>query len=127
LATRYAGSLPLFMPSDRLLIETDKAYLRRLYSNDTNGLTELKNYATTLYNATPDDVELTSATFEGGGGTGQISNNLRLRRMAVEELIAERDPLYVAPTVIPRRLIGATVRIGEGGSSGDIFIQGGGN
>jgi hypothetical protein len=115
------------MPSDRSLIETDKAYLRRTYGNDTNGLTELKTYATTLYNAAPDDVELTGATFEGGSGAGQISNNLRLRRIAIEELIVERDPLYVAPTVIPRRLIGVTVRIGEGGSSGDIFIQGGGN
>jgi hypothetical protein len=98
------------MPSDRSLIETDKAYLRRTYGNDTNGLTELKTYAATLYNAAPDDVELTGATFEGGSGAGQISNNLRLRRIAVEELIAERDPLYVAP---PRRAMGVVVRMGE--------------
>jgi hypothetical protein len=98
------------MPSDRQLIDTDKAVLRRKYANDSNGLAELKAYAGTLYEDSPSDVELTGTSREGVTGSGQISNNLRLRRMAVEELIAERDPDYVAP---PRfRSMGSVVRMG---------------
>jgi hypothetical protein len=115
------------MPADRQLIDTDKAVLRRKYTNDATGLAELKAYAGTLYEPCPSDVELTGTSREGVTGSGQISNNLRLRRMAVEELIAERDPAYVAPVLIPRRLIGTTVRLGSGGSIGDVFVQGGGN
>lgn len=161
------------MPSDRLLIETDKAALRRQYSTPpvlTNGgalvvgkyyqilawgsndnfqnvgaprlgsgdlpgkvfiaagttpavwangtrvllidVPALKTYATTLYDGTPSDVELTSATREGVAGSGQISNNLRIRRIAVEELIAELDPEFIAPAPLPRRPIGVTVRLG---------------
>jgi hypothetical protein len=100
------------MLSDRQLIETDKAVLRRAYANDPDGLALLKAYAATLYDAAPSDVELTSASREGVSGTGQISNNLRLRRIAVEELIAERDPDYIAPAPLPRRPMGVTVRLG---------------
>lgn len=100
------------MPSDRQLIETDKAVLRRSYANDGPGLAALKAYAATLYNSCPSDVELTGATREGVTGSGQISNNLRLRRIAVEELIAERDPDYVAPVAIPRRPLGIVGRLG---------------
>lgn len=101
------------MPSDRQLIETDKAYLRRTYANTADGLTALKAYAATLYNASPSDVELTSASQEGVSGTGQISNKQTIRRIAVEELIVERDPAYVAPAPLPRRDIGVTVRVGN--------------
>jgi hypothetical protein len=100
------------LPSDRQLIETDKAVLRRTYANDPPGLAALKAYAATLYNSSPSDVELTGATREGVTGSGQISNNLRLRRIAVEELIAERDPDYLAPAPLPRRSMGVTVRLG---------------
>lgn len=98
------------MPTDRQLIDTDKAVLRRTYANDTPGLALLKAYAQTLYESCPSDVEVTTASREGVTGGGQISNNLRLRRIAVEELIAERDPAYVPP--IPSRTIGSTVRLG---------------
>lgn len=85
------------MLSDRALIETDKSYLRRTYAPDAAGLLELKKYAIKLYDECPQDVEITTTTKEGVSGGGQISNNLRIRRIAVEELISERDPNYIAP------------------------------
>jgi hypothetical protein len=102
------------MPSDRQLIDTDKAELRRRYSDDAEGLARLKAYASCLYDEAPSDVELTTTSREGVTGSGQISNNLRLRRVAVEELIAERDPDYVQPAVVPRRSMGQVVRVGWG-------------
>jgi hypothetical protein len=100
------------MLSDRQLIETDKSVLRRTYANDDPGLALLKAYAATLYDAAPSDVELTGATREGVTGSFQISNKLSIRRVAVEELLAERDPDYVPPTPVPRQPYGVTVQVG---------------
>lgn len=103
------------MPSDRQLIEADKSILRRKYTDDAAGLIDLKAYADTLYEESPSDVELTGTSREGVTGSGQISNSLRLRRIAVEELIVERDPDYVPPApVIPSRPLGSVVRVGWG-------------
>jgi hypothetical protein len=113
------------MLSDRQLIETDKAYLRRAYANTDAGLIALKAYAVTLYQATPGETEITRTNVGGDAVEGQLTGKLSIRRTAVEEVIVERDPTYVAPVVIPRRLIGATVRLGQGGSIGDVFVQGG--
>lgn len=100
------------MPSDRQLIDADKAYLRRAYVDDAAGLLLLKAYAATLYDPSPSDTELTSASREGVTGSAVVSNNLRLRRIAVEELIAERDPGYVAPVAVPRGQLGIVGRLG---------------
>ena len=102
------------MPSDRQLIDADKAVLRGTYVDDAAGLALLRAYAQTLYTASPSDVELTGTSREDVTGSGQISNNLRLRRIAVEELIAERDPDYVAPVAIHRRSLGFIGRLGYG-------------
>lgn len=98
--------------SNRQLIETDKSYLRRLYPDTTDGLAALKAYAATLYTATPGEADITRTSVAGESVEGQITNKASLRRMAVEELIAERDPGYVAPMPIPWRTIGSTVRLG---------------
>lgn len=100
------------MLSDRQLIETDKSALRRQYRGLTGGLAALRAYAATLWNDSPSDVEITSTSVEGTSGSGTVSNGLRIRRIAVEELIAELDPEYIEPVVRPGRPWGVTVRLG---------------
>ena len=99
------------MPSDRYIIETDKAVLRRKYADTADGLSELKALAAALFSDDPNDVTLTNTAFEGGSASGTVTNQRQLRRIAVEELIAERDPDYVAPQ---GRTMGRTYRMGFG-------------
>jgi hypothetical protein len=97
------------MLSDRQIIDTDKAYLRRAYPATAQGLADLKAYATTLYSATPGETEITRTAIGGDSVEGQLTGKASIRRIAVEELIAERDPDYVAP--LPRRSMGQVVRL----------------
>lgn len=99
------------MPSDRQLIELDKAFLRREYPATTDGLAHLKALAKTFYESDPSNVELTGGAFEGGSGSGQLTSKRDIRRLAIEELIAERDPAYILPVVKPQRPIGITVQL----------------
>ena len=102
------------MPSERNIIEATKSYLRRKYRDDADGLIAIKALADALYSDDPADVELTNTAFEGGSVGGQISNKREIRRIALEELIAERDPDYVPPAPIPRREIAARGQLGFG-------------
>lgn len=72
----------------------------------------LKTYAAQILADATDRITLTSGNFEGGTGSGVVTFERVLVGIAVEELIAEFDPDYIAPAPIPRREIGATVRLG---------------
>lgn len=97
------------MLSDAAKIEIVKPHLRREYANDLEGL---KLKAKEIFGAATDTVTLTNGSFEGGSGSGEITFPKILLLGALNDLIAEIDPGYLAPTLIPRREIGITVRLG---------------
>jgi hypothetical protein len=61
--------------------------------------------------ATNPGVTLTQLGFEGGSGTGVLTFEKSLLGQAIEEMLAELDPDYVAPATVPRQEIGMTVRL----------------
>ena len=99
------------MPSDRTLIEADKSFLRRKYPATADGLAQLKALAEDFHDADPSNVEVTSTSFEGAQGGGQLTHRREIRRLALEELIAERDEDYTPP---PARARGYVIQFGGG-------------
>jgi hypothetical protein len=101
--------------SDRTKIDAAKAHLRREYSDNAEGLAALKQLARDAFSEATDTVTLTSTSFEGGAGSGQITFDKMILLVALNELIAERDSTYVAPTATPGtgRPLGVTVRLGH--------------
>jgi hypothetical protein len=75
-------------------------------------LTTLKADADAASSASTATITITSGSFEGGSGTGEITFDRILMSKALEELIEELDPNFVAPAVIARRPMGAVVRLG---------------
>jgi hypothetical protein len=86
--------VPLSELSSRQQIDYVKDYCRRLYQNDLAGL---KTLAQQIFESATDEVVLTTTSFEGGTSGGQVKFNKMLAGIAVEELISEIDPNYVAP------------------------------
>lgn len=84
----------------------------------TNGsrLTELKVVELRakfleLYNAAREPVTINSGSFEGGQGSGVVTNEPSIEVLAIEQLLQEMDPDYVHTTTFPRRPMGITVRL----------------
>ncbi len=96
------------MLSDRSIIETDKADLRLIYPDTTEGLAALKALALTFFNADPRDTLVTGSAFEGGSANSTRTDKRELRRQAIQELIQERDPDY-APA--PTRANGSAIQL----------------
>jgi hypothetical protein len=74
-------------------------------------LATLKADADSVFSAATATVTLKSVASEGGSQSGDITFEKFLLGQAYEELIAELDPDYVAPSPVPRRTIGTTVRL----------------
>jgi hypothetical protein len=75
-------------------------------------LTAMKADADKTFDAATTTVTLTNSNFEGGQQSGEITFDKVLLGQALEELIAEFDPNYVSPIAIPRKPLGAVVRLG---------------
>ena len=77
-------------------------------------LADLKTLAADTFASASDEVAINSVTYEGGSAGGQIKFEKALLGIALEELIAELDPDYVAPfpTAPIGKPWGATVRLG---------------
>lgn len=82
------------MLSERQQIDYVKSYLRRKYVND---VAALRTYADQVFQTATDEVVLTTTSFEGGSAGGQVKFNKMMVLGAIEELLAEIDPAYVAP------------------------------
>lgn len=72
---------------------------------------ELRVYSLAVFAEASDMIALTSASFEGGQGSGQLVFEKSLLGLAIEQLLAEFDPDYVATPPMPRRPSGITVRL----------------
>ena len=75
-------------------------------------LVTMKTDADIVFESATSTITLTSSAFEGGTGSGEITFPKDVLGQALEELIEELDPGFIAPTVIPRKEIGVTVRLG---------------
>ncbi len=75
-------------------IRTAKAYLRRKYSENVEGL---KALADTIAEGAFEAVTLTGNAYEGGSASGQITFAPMEYLAAVEELISELDPTAPQP------------------------------
>lgn len=88
------------------------AYLRRKYT--VANLADLKTLADDVFASATDEVAINTVTYEGGSAGGQIVFDKVILGQAIEQLIAEIDPDYVEPVILPSgRPWGATVRLGE--------------
>lgn len=72
---------------------------------------ELRAKADEVFTEASDTIAITSGTFEGGSGTGQLVFEKSLLGLAIEQLLAEFDPDYVSTSAIPRKSFGVTVRL----------------
>jgi hypothetical protein len=99
---------------DALLLRTADRHLRRKYTNPTTGAPDIPGLTTfadslaTDSKATP--LTLTSAAFEGGQGSGQVTMPREIWLAAAEELLS--DPRFNPAGIIPRtpRLIAPDFR-----------------
>jgi hypothetical protein len=73
-------------------------------------LDDLKALAESTFNSATDPVTITSGSFEGGQGQGQITFEKAILGVAIAELIDATDPGYRMPD-LPSREIGFTVRL----------------
>jgi hypothetical protein len=74
-------------------------------------LAELKALAETAFTGASKTVTITSSSFEGGQGSGEITFDRSILWLAVEQLIEETDPGFIMSNR-PTREIGFTVRVG---------------
>jgi hypothetical protein len=87
-------------------------YLRRALSGGAKTLDQLKALAdqcAAAILAGETKVTITESTFEGGSSNGQVEFEAALVGQALETIIAESDPDFVAP---PPRRIHTTVVLG---------------
>lgn len=82
------------MPTDAEKKDTCRRFLRREYAGK---LADLKNLARSVFADASEEVALTTASFEGGSGGGQIKFDKMTLLAAIEDVIAELDPSYVSP------------------------------
>lgn len=87
------------------------SYLRRKYT--VANLADLKVLADEVFASATDEVTINTVSYEGGSAGGQIKFDKVILGQAIEQLIAEIDPDYVAPPFVPTgRPWGATIRLG---------------
>lgn len=72
---------------------------------------ELRARADELYEAARDPVTITGSSFEGGQGSGVLTNDPSVEVLAIEQLLTEFDPDYISTPPMPRRASGITVRL----------------
>lgn len=85
------------MPSDAEQKDTCRRFLRREYAGK---LEDLRQLSRSVFEDASEEVALTTASFEGGSGGGQIKFNKMTLLTAIEDVIEEIDPSYVSP--LPR-------------------------
>lgn len=71
-----------------------KKYLRRTFAGN---LPALKRKADEFACSADQEVTITQQSFEGGGHSGQIVLPRLVALNAIEDLIAEQDPDFIAP------------------------------
>jgi hypothetical protein len=72
---------------------------------------ELRAYSEEVFAEASDTIVITSGSFEGGQGSGQLVFEKTLLGLAIEQLLAEMDPDYVHTQIFPRKSFGMTVRL----------------
>lgn len=72
---------------------------------------ELRAKFLELYNTAREPVTINSGSFEGGQGSGVLTNEPSIEVLAIQQLLAEFDPDYVSTPAMPRRSMGITVRL----------------
>lgn len=70
---------------------------------------ELRAYSLEVFSDASETIAITSTGFEGGNASGTLTFEKALLGIALEELLAEFDPDYVATSSIPRRASGYSV------------------
>lgn len=79
------------MPADYNQLATIKSYLLMTYSG-AEGIATLKALATSTFAAATETVVLTTLSFEGGSGSGEMNCPKGLLLQAIMEVLQQLDP-----------------------------------
>lgn len=86
------------MASEELKLRYARLYIQRTYPNgNADKLAALKLLVDQINAAATDLITITSGSFEGGAGSGQVSFEKVYLALAAEEHLALIDPDYVPP------------------------------